>query len=384
MSSTAAACLVVAALTSLAGKPDVVAVSPCIVGPGVGQELGAAVTEMVVTSIMGLPGVAVLDRSLTKAVVREQDLTLVSRAAAVLPQRFGDLGAEQVLAVGLLETSSGFVLSLRLIDVATGEVLKSAVHQVRSRTKLLAECGDYARALWDQAGDGSASAGAPLAVDAALEDMWRRLDHGQVRQLLGPHLDRAESVYRQYVRAVQTGSADQAEHLAHMASIYLTDCLSWLQRALDPPVGMVYVPPGWVTLSVPGTRTRRFWVGAFFMDRCAYTREEYLRFLEASSRAKPLGWTDPSEQTADLPVVGLDWHDAEAAAEWRGGRRDPWAARRDGVFRRRGGRLGRGGRRVARHAVTHLSAMAARRARRAPSQVSLGRCLACGALQFCP
>jgi formylglycine-generating enzyme required for sulfatase activity len=306
-------CLAVAAAP---GAGSAVAVAPCIVGPGVSDALGSAVTQVVVTAVAELPGVRMVDRSLTAPLVREQDLTLVSRAAAVLPQRFGDLGAQQVLIATVLRLPSGFILSQRLVDVGSGEVLRSNLLEARAEERLLAECGARARGLWESAG--AAPAGDTIPLDQTLAEMWQQLDQPEVRRLLGPDLDRVESVYRQYAKAAASKGAEEAERLARIAVIYLTDGLTLLQRALAPPEGMVYVPPGWVTLPTPAKGPRRFWVDGFFIDRCEYTQGRYAALLPTLGRRPPLGWSAPTAETAGLPVVGVDWYDAEAVALQRG------------------------------------------------------------------
>lgn len=319
MTTTASLCLVSTALAMAASAlGDTVAVSPCILGPDVPAKLGLAVTDRVVKAASEISGIRVADRSLTHSVIQEQDLLIVSRAADVLPHRFGDIGAEQILVTGLLETSAGFSLSLRLIDVATGEVLKAAVHQTPGQRDLLRNCEAWTKALWEATPVPSAQGKQNLSVSGAIASLWNQLDRPRVRHLIGPDLDRADSVYRQYVKAVQAGASRKAERLAQLAGVYLTDCLSLLQRATDPPDGMVYVPPGRVVVPVSSVKTRRFHVRGFFIDRCEYTRGQYARFLKSTGRAKPLGWSDPTPETAKLPVVGIDWHDAAAAAAWRG------------------------------------------------------------------
>jgi formylglycine-generating enzyme required for sulfatase activity len=310
--------MVAATNSSNKDRPPVVAVSPCVVGPGVAAELGTAVTDSVVAALTELPHIQVIDRSLTEALVREQDLVLVSGASSTLPKRFGGLGSQQVIIPGLLKTSSDLLLSMRLLDVATGRVLNCSVHQRRVATELVSECGAWASALLtDRPGRDKANV-EPNRLDAGVESMWRQVDTAEARVLLGSAVERAESVYRQYREAATGEAREEAERLAQMASVYLVDCVSLLQRAEHPPPGMVYVPPGDLVIDVPGSRPKRVWVAGFFIDRCEYTCAEYAKFLRATARAEPLGWSSPTEETANIPVVGVDWLDAEAAATWRG------------------------------------------------------------------
>jgi hypothetical protein len=301
----------------VAGGPDAeqaLAVPACVVGPGVSASLGQTVTDRVVTAVSALPAIRVIDRSLTQTVVQEQDLLLVSRAAEVLPHRFGDIGAERILVVGLFKTSAGLTFSLRLVDVATGSVLKAAVHQAPSERPLLRQCGEWTADLLAP----PPAVVTTVSVDPALATLWQQLDNKEARRLLGRELDRAESVYRQYTDAVRAGLQDEAERLSQHAGVYLTDCLCLLHRAITPPAGMVFVPPGRVEIAVVGGKTRVFDVDGFFIDRCEFSRARYSAFLEATGREKPPGWSPSTAAAADLPVVGVDWHDAQAAARWRG------------------------------------------------------------------
>lgn len=301
--------------------PVVVGVLPCAFSSGVKEGLGASVTDTVLTTLTNMSSVRpmrIVDRSLTGHVVSEQDFILSSGAPAKLPPRFANLGAQQLLVIRLLDISAGWLLTLQLVDVATGETLVSATHQAPSERKLLTECGGWAKALWETATRSRSTGDKAVAVDPLLEALWHELDKPEVRVLLGSDLDRAESVYRQYCRAVGTGSSQRADRLSDVAGPYLTDCLFLLRSALHPPEGMVYVPPGWVNLSLLGGDARRFRVSGFFIDRCAYTRGQYAGFLAATGRSEPLGWSHPVAEAARLPVVGVDWYDAEAAARWRG------------------------------------------------------------------
>ena len=280
--------------------------------------MGSALQDIVVASLEEVPHVRVLDRSLTRDVVREQDLTLLSRASEVLPARFGRLGTQRLLITSVARLPSGYVLGLRVVEVASGETVSSQVLQLPSERKLLAECGAYVRSLWREGAGGQQSASGTVALDPTVAMMCRELDSLEARRLLGRELERAESVCRQYRHAIEAGDSAGSARLCQLAGVYLTDCLTLLQRAQDPPAGMVYIPPGWVYVAFPGGKARRFWLDGFFIDVCEYTRAQYARFLAATGRTEPLGWQEPSADTGDLPVVGVDWHDAATVARWRG------------------------------------------------------------------
>lgn len=307
-------------LSSAANSPGqvTVAVSACITGPEVPPDLSRTVSQLVVTALRDLESVRLLDRTQTSAVVQEQDLILVSQAADVLRKNLGPAGADQLLVVSLANITGGFVFGLRLIDVAAEEVLGSMVEIYPSERQLIEQCPRRTKSFWQSVLDGARDARAAPRSDDALEALWRLLNESSNRELLGPELERAESVYRQYLKAVQEGRESDQDRLSRLSQVYLADCLSLLQRVQNPPPGMVFVPAGWVTVSLSSGKTRRFWVPAFFVDRCETTRAEYSRFLKASGRREPPGWTVADKDVVQLPATGIDWYNAEAAAAWRG------------------------------------------------------------------
>lgn len=60
---------------------------------------------------------------------------------------------------------------------------------------------------------------------------------------------------------------------------------------------------------------------AFYMDKFEVTTSRYAQFLQASRREPPRDWDHVDlEQHGQHPVVGIDWHDAEAYCRWAGKR----------------------------------------------------------------
>lgn len=311
--------LVVAACS---GVGDTVAVSPPILAPNVPAEVGQAVFDRVVTASSKAPDIQIVDRSLTRSVVQEQDLLLVSRASAVLPPRFGEIGADRAFFTFVRRTTAGYSVRFSLTDIGTGEMLKAEVHQVPGARDLIDQCEGWTKSFWGKRESSNVDG---LSIDDDIEEIWRQLDNRRARVLIGRDLERAESAYRTYIKTVQAGEAREAERLSRVAGNYLTECLSLYLRATDPPEGLVYIPPGRITVPVSPSKSRRFEVDGFFMDRCEFTRQQYAQFLVATGRAKPLAWSDPTTTTANLPVVGVDWYDADAAAAWRGMRLPTYA-----------------------------------------------------------
>lgn len=60
---------------------------------------------------------------------------------------------------------------------------------------------------------------------------------------------------------------------------------------------------------------------AFYMDKFEVTVARYAEFVRSTNRAKPEYWDQvDSSKHGKLPVVGVDWHDAEAYCRWAGKR----------------------------------------------------------------
>ena len=70
--------------------------------------------------------------------------------------------------------------------------------------------------------------------------------------------------------------------------------------------------------------THRVRVDAFYIDAFEVTNAEYLAFCEATGRKLPEFWGEERFRSGpdypDHPVTGVNWHDAVAYAEWKGGR----------------------------------------------------------------
>ncbi len=60
---------------------------------------------------------------------------------------------------------------------------------------------------------------------------------------------------------------------------------------------------------------------AFYIDQYEVTVERYRRFMAQMNRAKPEYWDQMDlSRDAKKPVMGTDWHDAQAYCEWAGKR----------------------------------------------------------------
>ena len=110
------------------------------------------------------------------------------------------------------------------------------------------------------------------------------------------------------------------------------DRLRKLKKDADTVQGddgpMASIPAGDFWMGVDGMigledeRPRhKIWLEAYAMDLYEVTTGRYARFLAASGRTAPWLWESVDLSIhADRPVIGVDWHDADAYCRWAGKR----------------------------------------------------------------
>jgi formylglycine-generating enzyme required for sulfatase activity len=60
---------------------------------------------------------------------------------------------------------------------------------------------------------------------------------------------------------------------------------------------------------------------AFYMDKFEVTVSRYREFIQSTDRSKPMDWKQVDVTTlGNLPVVGVDWNDADSYCRWAGKR----------------------------------------------------------------
>ena len=103
-------------------------------------------------------------------------------------------------------------------------------------------------------------------------------------------------------------------------------------QALDQPLPaetpMALIPGGPFEMGAAGTQAlederplHRVTLDAFMMDVYEVTTSQYGAFLSATGRVAPWLWETVSvARHSDRPVIGVDWHDADAYCRWKGKR----------------------------------------------------------------
>lgn len=143
------------------------------------------------------------------------------------------------------------------------------------------------------------------------------------------------------------GTRDTVE-LRQLEDDYFSDLRAKIEAARKHPrrnADVVAVPacpaiigthdaePGRFRMTQDDSTLRAVDVPAFLIDRTTVTNARYREFLDEVGNSgefdhldqplershRPVHWHDPRFNASDLPVVGIDWYDAYAFANWAGG-----------------------------------------------------------------
>ncbi|MCZ6917155.1 MAG: bifunctional serine/threonine-protein kinase/formylglycine-generating enzyme family protein, partial [Gemmatimonadetes bacterium] len=134
----------------------------------------------------------------------------------------------------------------------------------------------------------------------------------------------APGYYRIIVDAGPEGFAEQIQYL-HPSEKYEVSVV--LRPTAEVVVGMVSITAGPATVGMSpadgftGFKVRKVTLDAFWIDRTEVTNAQYQVFLTATGHPQPAFWGDTwRPRWANLPVVGVEWFDAQAYAAWAGKR----------------------------------------------------------------
>jgi formylglycine-generating enzyme required for sulfatase activity len=85
---------------------------------------------------------------------------------------------------------------------------------------------------------------------------------------------------------------------------------------------MALVPAGEFLMgSAADGPEHRVYLDSFYMDKFEVTAARYAKFMEETSRAQPFFWEEVNlKSDGERPVIGVDWHDADAYCKWAGKR----------------------------------------------------------------
>ena len=150
--------------------------------------------------------------------------------------------------------------------------------------------------------------------------------------VLQPEGDLTASVADQVYRIAQTRQRARLKATAVVLVAAAVVCAGAYAYWIRDPAAEITGSDGAVAVMVPAgnflmgddveSPAREVYLDSFYVDKHEVTVSRYARFLKATGGAKPPDDWEQSdvENGGTLPVVGVDWHDAEAYCRWAGKR----------------------------------------------------------------
>jgi formylglycine-generating enzyme required for sulfatase activity len=186
---------------------------------------------------------------------------------------------------------------------------------------------DIAQKTWDRPAD------RVLPVVLQLVDLDRIPSYLRAVTFLEPegNLEASvgDAVYRIGLARRRARLKTLAIGAAAASIVFVGTYLYWMTRARRSETAgkdgapAVIIPAGNFTMGDnEESPLREVYLSAFYLDKYEVTVSRYARFLNTTGGVKPPDqWEDARlDSAAELPVVGVDWHDADAYCRWAGKR----------------------------------------------------------------
>ena len=139
----------------------------------------------------------------------------------------------------------------------------------------------------------------------------------------------ADAVHRVALARWRARLKTMAIGVAAASVVFVGAYAYWMKRAAQLTTAgkdgapAVVIPAGNFTMGDnEDSPLREVYLGGFFIDKHEVTVSRYAKFLKTTGGVKPPDhWEEALlDNAGELPVVGVDWHDADAYCRWAGKR----------------------------------------------------------------